>query len=163
MSNSPKYVNVPETLLKKKFVIYFFAAIIIPYILWGIFDYIMTIKSRHEAASYFYAKDYTKAYEAIMQHAQDGDAESRYQMGVMVAMGLGTPRDTMRAAYWFSCNGISGCVTGQGEYRLAESCFSGEWGKKREDECLIWMKLSANNGYQPASVWLDAHNKSKTK
>lgn len=154
----PAFVDI---FLKKNFVVKFFAVLVLAYVGWGAFSYFQTRMSIRDAAQYFHARDYATAYEKIMPHAMNGDPESRFQVGVMTALGLGVAKDKILATMWFACAGASGCQDGQNEYRLAIGCFNEEWGQRSKDECLLWAKISADMDYQPAAVWLDQYNASK--
>lgn len=155
MQQPPKSPAFIDIFLKDNFVVKFFAVLVLVYIAWGSFFYFKTMIEINEASKAFHAKNYAEAYQEILPYAMDGHSESRFQVGVMLALGLGVPKDKILATSWFECTRISGCVKGQNEYRLAVGCLSGGWGERPKDECLLWMKFSADLGYQPASVWLD--------
>lgn len=160
-----KKMNYPEWLdvfLKNSVVWVFFSVLVFVYIAWHGFFYVKSMAEVREASGYFYAKNYAEAYQKIQPLAMNGYSESRYQLGVMTAFGLGPVRkDKMLAMFWFNCKDISGCVEGRNEYRLALGCLQGEWGERREEECLWWMKSSAELQYQDALVWLDKYNSKK--
>lgn len=156
----PGYVGF---FLKKNFVVKFFLLLASVYFSYVFISHFMMAVSIREASSYFYAKDYPKAFEKIFPHAMDGDAESRYQVGIMYAFGLGVSKDKMLALSWFNCSDISGCIKGRNEFRAAVSCFAGEWGVRSRDECLLWMKFSSDHGYQNAILWLDQNAKSSAQ
>lgn len=155
-------VQVPQGLFKKNVIFLFLAVVFIPYVLWGVADYVVTLKHKREAFAYFYDKDYATAYREIMPFAMSGDSESRYMIGAMTAFGMGTQRDKMFATQWFSCEGIQGCVNGYNEFRLAQGCFAGDWGKRSDEECILWVKLSSDQNYRPASLWLENYQKKKS-
>lgn len=161
MQQPPKSPAFLDIFLKEKFVLKFFAVLVLVYVAWGSFFYFKTMIEINEASKEFHAKNYAVAYQKILPYAMDGHSESRFQVGVMFALGLGVPKDKMLATSWFECSRISGCVKGQNEYRLAVGCLSGEWGERPKDECLLWMKFSSDHEYAPASQWLDQYNAPK--
>lgn len=161
MQQPPKSPAFIDIFLKDNFVVKFFAVLVFAYVAWGAFFYFKTMIEINEASKEFHAKNYVAAFEKTLPHAKDGHSESRFQIGVIMALGLGVPKDKMLATSWFECTGISGCVRGQNEYRLALGCLSGEWGERPKDECLLWMKFAADHEFPPAINWLDQYNASQ--
>jgi len=156
-----KHFKVPPSFLKMNVIFVFIGLVFVPYFLWGLADYVITLRRKNDAFSYYYSKDYTAAYREIMPFAQSGDSEARFIIGSMTAFGVGTNRDKMLATQWFSCEGVSGCVNGKNEYRAGQGCFSGEWGNWPYEECILWLKFSSELGYQPASVLLEEYQKKR--
>lgn len=139
----------------------FLGVVFVPYLLWGIADYVVTFRRKNDAFSYYYKKDYVSAYREVMPFAVSGDGEARYMIGAMTAFGAGTARDKMLATQWFACEGIAGCVKGYNEYRAGKSCFAGDWGNYSYEDCILWLKFSSDQGYQPASVLLEEYQKKR--
>ncbi len=158
MQKPPKSPAFLDIFLKDNFVVKFFVVLVLVYVAWGAFFYFKTMIEINDASKEFHAKNYVAAFEKILPHAKDGHSESRFQIGVMMALGLGVAKDKILATSWFECTGIKGCVSGQSEYRLALGCLSGEWGERSKDECLLWMKFSADREYAPAISWLEQYN-----
>jgi localization factor PodJL len=59
--------------------------------------------------------DYAAAAREFTASAQAGDAESQYMLGRLYALGLGEPRDFVRAWQWFD----RAAAQGNGEARMA--------------------------------------------
>ncbi len=154
-----KHFKILPGFLKTNVIFVFIGLVFVPYFLWGVADYVISLRRKNDAFGYYYSKNYSAAYREIMPIAQSGDSEARYMIGAMTAFGAGTNRDKMLATQWFSCEGISGCVKGYNEFKAGKSCFAGEWGDLSYEDCILWLKFSSDLGYQPASELLEKYQK----
>ena len=100
------------------------------------------------------AGQFEKAREALWPAARSGNADAEELIGVMYAMGLGVPRDDVRAFEWYlrsSMKGHPGAQSGVGWYY--------EVGRGMPTPDLVraymWYTLSAIGGDPDAAISLE--------
>ncbi|WP_299776991.1 tetratricopeptide repeat protein [uncultured Roseobacter sp.] len=97
---------------------------------------------------------FEEAYEALWPAARSGNADAEELMGVMYAMGLGVPRDDIRAFDWYlrsAMKGHPGAQSGVGWY------YEVGRGMPAPDlvRAYMWYTLSAIGGDPDAAISLE--------
>lgn len=105
---------------------------------------------------------FEEAYEALWPAARSGNADAEELIGVMYAMGLGLPRDDIRAFEWYlrsAMKGHPGAQSGVGWY------YEVGRGLPAPDlvRAYMWYTLSAIGGDPDAAISLEEVVKKMTK
>ncbi|PSL18447.1 tetratricopeptide repeat protein [Shimia abyssi] len=108
------------------------------------------------------AQDYEAAMQELLPAARSGNAEAEELIGVMYALGLGVPRDDIRAFEWYlrsSLKGHAGAQSGIGWY------YEVGRGMPAPDlvRAYMWYTLSAIGGDPDAAISLEEVVKKMTK
>ena len=96
--------------------------------------------------------DYRGAYLSLLPRAKDGDAAAQNQLGVMHHLGLGTPVNHRRAAYWFKRAALAGDGNAQ---RNLGSLFRQGLGVPRDDlRAFGWYDAARRHGNPRAEHYM---------
>ena len=104
--------------------------------------------------------DYATALKEWRPLAEQGQAETRYNLGVMYQLGLGVPRDYQEAAQWCRLAAEQGHA---GAQVLLGAMYHLGQGVPRDDALAhMWVTLAAAHGIAVAVKWRDLFEKSMT-
>ncbi|MDW3222078.1 MAG: tetratricopeptide repeat protein [Paracoccaceae bacterium] len=107
-----------------------------------------------EARDMMEAGQFEEAYEALWPAARSGNADAEELIGVMYAMGLGVPRDDVRAFEWYlrsAMKGHPGAQSGVGwYYEVGRGLPSVDLTR-----AYMWYTLSAIGGDPDAAISLE--------
>ncbi|KAB2936527.1 MAG: sel1 repeat family protein [Candidatus Contendobacter sp.] len=92
--------------------------------------------------------DHRAAALALSALAENGHAPSQFRLGALYRLGLGVPRNTRLAVYWFEKAARQDDVGGQ--YWLAESYRRGAGVPVSPELAFDWFHRLAERGYAPA-------------
>lgn len=102
-----------------------------------------------EAGSDAYNRgDYTTAYRDWLSLAERGDAEARYNLGVMYEKGQGVPQDYAEAVKWYLLSAQQGVAEAQ--YNLGVMYFNGNGVRQNYVTTYAWVNLAAAQGNKDA-------------
>ncbi|QKI89985.1 tetratricopeptide repeat protein [Thiomicrorhabdus xiamenensis] len=93
-------------------------------------------------------KDYSEAVRLFKKSAEQGDASSSYNLGVMYRNAEGIPQDLQESAYWYQKAAELGHVKAQ--YRLGMLYKNGEGIAKDSAQSAVWLQKAAEKGHAEA-------------
>ena len=106
----------------------------------------------------FAAKDFSRAFVAFQQAAEEGDVEAMFFMAYCYDTGKGVERNYERAADYYHAAADGGDASAM--YRLFEMYVAGDGVRKSDDEAYGWLIEAAKQKYPPAvkmlRLWGDA-------
>jgi TPR repeat protein len=97
--------------------------------------------------------DYAKAYEEFKPLAEQGDAKSQHNLGVMYSNGQGVPQDYAEAVKWYRKAADQGYADGQ--YNLGVMYYLGKGVPKDYVQAYMWFDLAAEVGVSDAKKGRD--------
>jgi TPR repeat protein len=106
------------------------------------------------ATSAYKNGEYVKAMKLWEKMAKNGDSIAQYNLGALLKSGVGTGASVDEAAKWFLKSAKNGNPAAQfeiGKIFEAKAAAGGATGLPAA-RALIWIKKSANQGYEPAEV-----------
>jgi len=92
--------------------------------------------------------DYTAAFEAWLPLAEDGDAKSQNNLGILYRKGRGVGKDSGQAFHWYESAAKQGFAKAQ--YNLALLYKRGDGVARDLTKSVKWYELAARNGYARA-------------
>jgi TPR repeat protein len=96
-----------------------------------------------DAADAYARGDYTKALRLIRPLANDGEAEARFNLGLMYVTGRGVPQDYAAAVIWFRKAADQG-----------DAIAKGMGVPQNYAEAMIWFRKAAEQGHRVAKLYL---------
>jgi len=82
--------------------------------------------------------------------AEQGDAQSQHNLGVMYAIGQGVPEDDAEAVKWFRKAAEQGCAEAQ--HKLGVMYANGKGVPEDDAEAVKWYRKAAEQGFDKAQV-----------
>jgi hypothetical protein len=92
------------------------------------------------------------SFNSEMQHAENGNAESQYNIGNMFTKGNGTGIDLKQAVSWYEKAASQGHI--KAAYKLGLAHYEGAGVRKNGKQALKWFSIAADDGYAPAQYYL---------
>jgi TPR repeat protein len=92
--------------------------------------------------------DYATAYEEFKPLAEQGDAKSQYNLGVMYSNGQGVSKDYAEAVKW--CRKAADQGYADGQYNLGVMYYLGKGVPKDYVQAYMWFDLAAEQGISDA-------------
>jgi len=92
------------------------------------------------------------SFNSEMQHAENGNAESQYNIGNMFTKGNGTGIDLKQAVSWYEKAASQGHI--KAAYKLGLAHYEGAGVRKSGKQALKWFSIAADDGYAPAHYYL---------
>ena len=87
-----------------------------------------------------------------LQQAEQGNADSQYNIGNMYTKGNGTNMDLREAVSWYEKAASQGHI--KAAYKIGLAHYEGSGVKKSGKQALKWFDIAAENGYAPAQYYL---------
>jgi TPR repeat protein len=92
------------------------------------------------------------SFNSEMQQAENGSAESQYNVGNMFTKGNGTGIDLEQALSWYEKAANQRHI--KAAYKLGLAHYEGAGVRKNGKQALKWFSLAADDGYAPAQYYL---------
>jgi len=102
----------------------------------------------------YHAEDYTKAYEAWLPLAKDGDSAAEYNLGILYQYGLGVKQDVSEAVKWYMQSAEAGF--GDASMHLGDLYANGFFGEPDDASAVIWYEKAQQQGQIAAETKLAA-------
>ncbi len=90
-------------------------------------------------------------YQQIIKAADQGDAQSQYQLGLMYELGIGTEKDLHQAFVWYQKSANQAHAKAQ--YNLGIFYALAKGVGKDIQQSKYWIRQANNNGYSGGSVF----------
>ncbi len=97
---------------------------------------------------------YASALRELRPLAEQGDATSQYNLGVLYANGQGVPKDYVQARQWYEQAATQDLALAQ--YNLGGLYAEGHGVPQDYVQALMWHSLAAANGHKDAATIRDA-------
>jgi TPR repeat protein len=92
------------------------------------------------------------SFSSELQQAEQGNAESQYNIGNMLTKGVGTNMDPGQALVWYEKAAGQGHI--KAAYKLGLAHYEGSGVGKNGRQALKWLSIAADDGYAPAQYYL---------
>ena len=92
------------------------------------------------------------SFDNELQQAEQGNAESQYNIGNMYTKGNGTNMDVGQAVSWYEKAASQGHI--KAAYKLGLAHYEGSGVRKNGKQARKWFTVAAENGYAPAQYYL---------
>ena len=92
------------------------------------------------------------SFSSELQQAEQGNAESQYNVGNMLTKGIGTNMDLGQALVWYEKAAGQGHI--KAAYKLGLAHYEGSGVGKNGKQALKWLSIAADDGYAPAQYYL---------
>jgi hypothetical protein len=92
------------------------------------------------------------SFNSELQQAENGSAESQYNVGNMFTKGNGTGIDLKQAVSWYEKAASQGHI--KAAYKLGLAHYEGAGVRKNGKQALKWFSIAADDGYAPAQYYL---------
>lgn len=102
-----------------------------------------------QAVAAFQRADYKTAFAGFKKFADQGNAESQYNLGQMYAYSVGVPRDDQQAAAWYRKAAEQGLAVAQ--LNLGNVYAKGHGVPKDDQTAYFWWLLASAQGDQSAT------------
>jgi TPR repeat protein len=108
--------------------------------------------TNQESACYskYNAGDYDTAFHICTKAAEQGEVSAQFNLGLMNANGIGTPKDDKQALYWFTKAAEQGFVDAQ--LNLGVMYANGSGTPKDDKQALYWYTKAAEQGDAEAQL-----------
>ena len=93
-------------------------------------------------------RDYATAMKEWRPLAENGDAESQFNVGLMCAQGRGVPQDDQEMAKWFKMAADQGLA--EARFIYGSICANGNGVPQDYVQAYRWFTLAANQGHENA-------------
>ena len=101
-------------------------------------------QTMEEARAAYARRDHAAAFQGFRVHAERGDAEARFNLGLMYGIGSGVSQDYAEAARWFRRAAVQGHTLAQ--FNLGLMYDNGEGVPQDYAETVRWYRRAAEQG-----------------